>query len=73
MGAGVDATLLVQAVELEPDGVLIVDTTAFEEAGVGPGSELVVEAVDATSVAVTCGGASRPIAREAAAAIWITA
>jgi hypothetical protein len=33
----------------------------------------VVEAVDEASVAVTCGGASHAIAREAAAAIWITA
>ena len=45
----------------------------LEEAGVGPGSELAVDAADAASVAVAVAGSTRAIARDAAAAIWVTA
>jgi hypothetical protein len=43
------------------------------EAGVGPGSEFAVDAADAASVAVAVAGSTRAIARDAAAAIWVTA
>ena len=45
----------------------------LEEAGVGPGSELAVDAADAASVAVAVTGYTRAIARDTAAAIWVTA
>ena len=45
----------------------------LDTAGVGPGSELRVDAADATSVTVDVGGTARAIARRAAEGIWITA
>ena len=45
----------------------------LDEAGVGPGSELRVDAADGASVAVDVGGTTRAIARRAAEGIWITA
>lgn len=45
----------------------------LDTAGVGPGSELRVDAADAASVAVDVAGTARAIARRAAEGIWITA
>lgn len=45
----------------------------LHEAGIGPGSEVRVDAADAASVAVAVSGYVRAIPRDAAAAIWVTA
>lgn len=45
----------------------------LDEAGIGPGSEVRVEAADAASVAVAVAGHVRAIPGDAAAAIWVTA
>ena len=45
----------------------------LDEAGIGPGSELQVDAADGASVAIAVAGATLAIPREAAAVIWITA
>ncbi|KZE92436.1 Iron-dependent repressor IdeR [Agromyces sp. NDB4Y10] len=45
----------------------------LDEAGIGPGSEVRVEAADAEAVDVAVAGSVRSIPRKAAAVIWITA